>query len=122
MDDKKNLQPKKTDETDLTVSEDTIVVIVGMAVDSVEGFAGMSGTITDEIAEVFGKKSQAKGLKIDMHEDTVDVNLSICVKYGCRIPDVAWKIQEKVRNDITQMTEYKVSSVNIYVQSIDFSK
>ncbi len=108
-------------DNNLTISEETIAIIVGMAVNSVDGVAGMSSTITEELAEVFGKKSQARGIKVEIEEHGITVDLSIVVKFGCRIPDIAWTIQEKVKKDITAMTEYKVESVNIYVQAVDFS-
>jgi uncharacterized alkaline shock family protein YloU len=82
----------------------------------------MSTTITEELAEVFGRKSQAKGIKVELGSEGLIIDLSIIVKFGYRIPDIAWNIQEKVRKDILAMTEYKVESINIYVQSIDFSE
>lgn len=109
-------------ESNLTVSDETLAIIVGLAVSQVEGVAGMSTTITEELAEAFGKKAQSKGIKVDQGETGLIVDLSIVVKFGYRIPDVAWNIQEKVRKDILAMTEYNVESINVYVQSIDFSE
>jgi uncharacterized alkaline shock family protein YloU len=109
-------------ESYLTISEEAIAIIVGMAVNQIEGVAGMSTTITEELAEVFGRKSQAKGIKVELGSEGLIIDLSIIVKFGYRIPDIAWNIQEKVRKDILAMTEYKVESINIYVQSIDFSE
>lgn len=118
-----NIQINETEkDNNLTISEETLAIIVGMAVNDIEGVAGMSTTITEELAEVFGKKSESKGIKVDMSDDGLVINLSIIVKFGYRIPDIAWNIQEKVRNDVLAMTEYKVDSINVYVQAIDFTE
>lgn len=122
--DKDNLQINTTEniESNLTISDETLAIIVGLAINQVEGVAGMSTTITEELAEVFGKKAQSKGIKVELGSDGLIIDLSIVVQFGYRIPDVAWNIQEKVRKDILAMTEYKVDSINVYVQSIDFSE
>jgi len=117
-----NLQQiEEEKDTDLTISEETLAIIVKMAVTDVEGVAGMSTTLTEELAEAFGKKSELKGIKVEIGQNSVTVNLSVIMKFGYRIPDVAWHIQEKVRKDIMAMTEFEVESINVYVQGIDFS-
>ncbi|HBN85854.1 MAG TPA: Asp23/Gls24 family envelope stress response protein [Clostridiales bacterium] len=120
---KDNLQINTTEnESNLTISEETLAIIVGLAINQVDGVAGMSTTITEELAEVFGKKAQSKGIKVEFGNDGLVIDLSIVIKFGYRIPDIAWNIQEKVRKDILAMTEYKVESINVYVQSIDFTE
>jgi len=42
------------------------------------------------------------------------------VEYGCRIPDVSWEIQEKVKKSVETMTGLNVVEVNIHVQGVNF--
>ena len=44
------------------------------------------------------------------------------IDYGVSIPDIAFKIQENVKNTVETMTGLKVSQVNIHAQGISFKK
>ncbi|MPN49173.1 hypothetical protein SDC9_196788 [bioreactor metagenome] len=46
----------------------------------------------------------------------------IIIDYGISIPDIAFKVQENVKNTVETMTGLKVSQVNIHVQGINFKK
>ena len=45
-----------------------------------------------------------------------------CVRYGCRIPEMAWNIQEKVKREIAGRTEAAISKINIHVQGVSFDE
>jgi len=44
------------------------------------------------------------------------------VKYGLRIPDIAWDVQEAIKNQIENYTGYTVKAVNVHVQGIHFTE
>jgi uncharacterized alkaline shock family protein YloU len=46
--------------------------------------------------------------------------LYLIVRYGTRIPDVAWSVQENVKKAIESMTGLKVVKVNVHVQGVSF--
>ena len=48
------------------------------------------------------------------------VDIHIIVEFESRIPDVAFKIQEKVKSALEEKTGYTVASVNIHVDAIHF--
>ena len=68
-----------------------------------------------------GRKS-GDGIRVLSVEDgkipatTVDVYIRI--KYGYRIPDLVWDVQEKVKTDLERYTGYTVTAVNVNVQGI----
>jgi uncharacterized alkaline shock family protein YloU len=61
-------------------------------------------------------------LKVEIDDNDVTIDFYILVEYGARIPDVAWRIQEKVKSSIENMTGMNVASINIHVQGISFDK
>ena len=105
---------------DLRVTDEVIAIIAGMAATEVRGVAGMSGGIAGGIAEMLGRKSMAKGVRVEAGEKEAAIDLFIIVEYGHRIPDVAWEIQEKVKEAVEGMTGMQVIEVNIHVQGIRF--
>ncbi len=107
---------------EVKIVDDVIATIAGLAATEVEGVAGMSGGFVGDIAEILGKKSLSKGVKVDVKEKTSNIDLYIIVEYGTKIPDIAWEIQENVKKTIETMTSIEVNEVNIHVQGVNFTK
>ena len=57
-----------------------------------------------------------------MNGDSVGIDLYIVVEYGIKIPELAWTIQENVKNRVETMTGLTVSKVNIHIEGISFEK
>jgi len=106
----------------ISFEDEVIAIIAGIAATEVEGVAAMSGGIVGGIAEKLGMKNLSKGVKVEVGEKETAVDLYIIVEYGCRIPEVAWNIQENVKKAVESMTGLKVVEVNIHVQGINFEK
>ena len=109
--------------TNLNISEDVIGIIAGLAASEVEGIAGMTLGFVYGINQILGgNKKYSKGVKIDLDGKKVTVDLFVNIKYGVRIPDVAWAAQNAVKNAVETMTGLEVVAVNINVQGITFDK
>ena len=113
----------KTENDTIKISDDVVAVIAGVAVSEVPGVAGMAGGFAGGISEVFsGKKNLAKGIKVEIDEKDVKIDVNIIVNYGVRIPDVAFDIQNKVKQSVETMTGLKVNEVNVHVQGVNIEK
>ncbi len=108
--------------TNLNISEEVIAIIAGIAAGEVEGVAGMSLGFVDGVSEMFGKKKYSKGVKVEIDQDSVVIDIYVIVAYGVRIPDVAWSIQNSVKTSVENMTGLTVKAVNINVQGVNFEK
>lgn len=110
----------KTENEGIQISSDVVAVIAGVAVSEVQGVSGMSGGFAGGITEVLsGKKNLAKGIKVEINEDTARIDVNIIVEYGSRIPDVAFEIQNRVKKSVENMTGLKVEEVNVHVQGVN---
>lgn len=110
----------KTENDGIKISDDVVAVIAGVAVSEVTGVAGMAGGFAGGISEVFsGKKNLAKGIKAEINENFVKIDVNIIVEYGSRIPDVAFEIQNRVKKAVESMTGLKVEEVNVHVQGVN---
>lgn len=106
----------------ISFDDEVIAIIAGIAATEVEGVAAMSSGIAGGIAEKLGMRNLSKGVKVEVGEKETAIDLYIIVEYGCRIPEVAWNIQENVKKAVESMTGLKVVEVNIHVQGINFEK
>ncbi|MCI9177108.1 MAG: Asp23/Gls24 family envelope stress response protein [Clostridia bacterium] len=103
----------------IKIADDVIAVIAGVAVAEVPGVAEMSGGFAGGISEVLsGKKNLSKGIKVESGEKETKIDVNIIVEYGTRIPDVAFEIQNKVKNAVENMTGLKVVEVNVHIQGV----
>lgn len=106
----------------VTFGDDVISTIAGLAAISIPGTAGMSGGLVGGIAEFLGKKNFSKGVKIEVVNGEVVINLYVIAEYGVALPEVCDKIQDTVKRDVETMTGYAVKSVNIHVQGIKVNR
>lgn len=109
--------------TNLNISEDVISIIAGLATSEVEGISGMTVGFVDGLNQFLGNnKKYSKGVKVTLDGKKVVIDIYVNVKYGVRIPDVAWSAQNAVKKSVETMTGLEVSAVNINVQGIIFDK
>ena len=104
----------------IRIADEVVSIISGLAATEKDGVASMSGGIAGGIAEALGRKNLSKGVKVEVGEEEASIDLFMIVRYGSRIPDVAWKVQENVKKAVENMTGLKVVKVNVHVQGVNF--
>ena len=64
--------------------------------------------------------SKGKGIKLCFEKEGVFVDISIIAHYGYNIPELAFRIQQKIKEMVESMTKYKIAKVDVHVQSVVF--
>lgn len=103
------------------IANDVVAMIAGLAATEVEGVNAMVGNISNELMSMVGMKNLAKGVKVDIHEGVVKVELAVTLDYGYNIPGICTKVQEKVKNAIENMTGLQVAEVNLRIAAINLA-
>ncbi len=104
---------------EVQIADEVVAIIAGLAATEVEGVASMAGNITNELVGKLGMKNLSKGVKVDVTEEHVSVDISLNVKYGYKIPDVCEKVQERVKTAIENMTGLMVLDVNVKIAGVN---
>ena len=104
---------------EVQIADEVVAIIAGLAATEVEGVDSMAGNITNEWVSKLGMKNLSKGVKVDVTEEHVSVDLSLTMRYGYSIPAVCEKVQEKVKTAIENMTGLSVLDVNIRVAVVN---
>jgi uncharacterized alkaline shock family protein YloU len=102
----------------IQIADDVVSSIAGLAVTEVEGVSKLTGNVPNELVAKLGKKNLARGIKIDMTEKDIKVDVSIEVKFGYNIMKVSKAVQDKVKQSLLNMTGLNVSTVNVKVSGI----
>lgn len=121
--DKKNVVLKSDEEVGaVQIADDVVAMIASLATTEVEGVYGMAGNITNELMSKVGMKSLTKGVKVDIADGNVKVDLAVTMEYGFNIPATCQKVQEKVKTAIENMTGLSCSDVNIRISAVSMNK
>jgi uncharacterized alkaline shock family protein YloU len=102
------------------IAPEVIEVIAGIAASEVEGVAQMRGNFASGVVERLGKKNHGKGVKVDLTEEGIKVEVYCLMKFGISIPAVAQKIQDNIRQALLNMTALEAQEINIHVVGILF--
>lgn len=106
----------------ISIADDVVASIAGIAAMEVKGVSKLTGNISKELISKLGKKSLAKGVRIDIAEGKVRIDLSLELEYGNNIRKVSEAVQSKVKQSIENMTGLKVKAVNVIVSGIKAEK
>jgi uncharacterized alkaline shock family protein YloU len=104
------------------ISPEVIEVIASIAATEVEGVSGMRGSFATGVAERLGKRNHGKGVKVDLKEEGITIDVYVLMNYGISIPEVAQKIQDNICQTLRTMTSLEVSAANIHVVGIQFEE
>ena len=123
-----NYQPDvKLDENPngtVSFATEVVATIAGLAATEVEGVASMSSQ-SSGFADMFSRKNSrnfTKGVRIDLDNNKVTVDITIIVEYGSPVPDVARSIQENVKKAIETMSGLDVHAVDVHVVGMSFER
>ena len=92
----------------IVFAEDVVATIAYLAASEVEGVHAMIGTTMEGLSEKLGKKNYTKGVKVEVGTEECACDITIVVKYGYRIQEVAQKVQMEIKNAIETMTGLRV--------------
>ena len=105
------------------ISEEVLAAIAAAAATEVEGVGSLAANLGSDIAELLGgKKNLSKGVHITVEEESVRVDVSILIKYGYTIIDVAKEVQNAVFSAIENTSGLTVECVNVHVLGVAFDR
>ena len=76
------------------------------------------------VAEVEGtipNTEKKNGISLFFEKDGVYADVSVVVKYGYNIPELAYRIQQSVKQSVENMTRFKIAEVDVHIQDVVFA-
>ena len=104
----------------IKISEEVVNRITSIAAREVDGVVAL-GTPTGGISDFLGKKNQSKskGIKVELGENSTEIDIHISVRFGMNICDVARKVQESVKSALESYVGMDNILINVFVDAID---
>jgi len=111
----------------VSFATEVVATIAGLAATEIEGVASMAGANNGtSLADILSRrmannsKNLTKGVKVEVQDGKVIVDVNFIVEYGSPVPEVAKNIQENVKKAIKTMSGLTVETVVILQQAFFF--
>ncbi len=121
------MQTIKNNLGEINISIETIESMVSLNLANVKGLVGSKKTIVKEITDMLmgninKENNTPRNIKVEIKDNNIFIDLSIIIKYGVRIPDIAWDIQNRIKEDLIKKIDSDAREINIHIQGIQFPK
>ena len=108
---------------EVQIADEVVTIIAGLAATEVDGVASMAGNITNELVSKLGMKNLSKGVKVEIVDSVVSVDLTLNIEYGMNILETSKKVQEKVKAvSYTHLDVYKRQVRGLVAPAMDAIK
>lgn len=104
------------------IAPEVIEVIAGLAATEVKGLYAMRGNLASGVAEALGKKTHNKGVKVELTNEGITIDVYCIINFGSSIPQIAQKLQTNIRQTLRNMTQLEISEINIHVVGINMDE
>ena len=104
----------------IDVSESFVRKLVEMSVSECFG-VNQVGLLEEDEKKASKKKREARLVAVKYTGDSLVINLHIEVPYGINIMEVVKSVKEKIRYNVKEMLNKKVSAIHIYIDSMRVS-
>ena len=106
----------------IIISDEAIEAIILNATLTVNGVLDTWKGMEEYIPYFNKDKRHLHGIDFIIEKDVLKTNIFVIVKYGTDLKKIGEKVQKKVKEQIENMTPYKVSTVNVFVEDVKDEK
>ena len=103
------------------VTADSVIEIATMSTTSLEGVTGMAKEAEGLKGSILTRDGTVKdGIKYSHDkEGNTTLDVYVRVKYGVKIPQLAWELQRKIQDDVNAKTGILLNDIHIHVEGVD---
>ncbi len=112
-------KPNAVNKNSLKISEDVIAKIVEITVNDIKEVKEITKPRFD-ISGLLMKSDSNSDIDVKVNGDSVEISLGLTVDSNCRVKNVAEKIQQKIKDEVQNMTGIIVTRVNVSIDGIAF--
>lgn len=105
----------------VSYNKNILLSIINLAAKEISGVSKLCSNFGSKFKKWFSS-NYFEGVKISYGKDSLSVDVYINVFFGYSVADVAYRVQENIKNGISSMMDIKVNGINVHVLGVDFSK
>ena len=113
-------EEEKTDFGAIKIHNNVIASIAYLAALEVDGVSRICDDIKSHIAHLIGKRTKSGAIDARTEKnENVSITIPIIVKYGYNIPEVALKVQEKVKNAVEEAADISTKDIIVKIKGVE---
>ena len=106
----------------ITCDRKILLSIISLATKEISGVSELVDTPETKIKRFFNK-NDSKGVKVKFYPNgRLIIDVYIKVFSESNVPDISFRVQENIKNNISSMVEMKAGKINVHVVGVDFIK
>ena len=122
MPESKGYLKSSDDKGSINICQNVVAVIAAAAVVDNDGVYGLYQSPGRELTTVSGKKGISKGVRINISEDNITVDVYYIANLGYAVNEVGEAVQKAVKTAIEEAVGVTVSAVNVHVCGVSLKK
>ncbi len=99
------------------IDRDILLSIINLAAKEISGVDSLTNDYLPWIKRPFKKKSEGVQIKFE-NNSTIKIDIYMIVKVGYSVPDIAFRVQENVKNSLNSMVGLKPGKINVHVYGV----
>lgn len=115
MNNKKNSLVKKGK---VEIDRDILLSIINLATKEINGVHSLTNAELPLLNKMSKPKSEGVRIKFDIN-GTLNVDVYIIVNIGYAVPDIAYRVQENIKNSLNSMVGIKPGKINVHVCGVN---
>ena len=103
----------------ISIENEVIARIAGLTAVDCYGIVGMAAkNMKDGLVQLLKRESLKKGIRINVNEEQISIDLHIIVEYGTNITAIAENIISTVKYKVETVCGIAVEQVNVFVEGV----
>lgn len=104
----------------ITCDRKILLSIISLAAKEISGVSELVDTPTTKLKRIVNK-NDSKGVKLKvLPNGKLIIDVYLKVFNGCSVPDISFRVQENIKNNITSMVDLKTGKINVHIVGVDF--
>ena len=118
-DNKSNI--KKQAKGNVTYGSNIVLSVINLATKEIAGVSSIVTKFSSMLKRWFSN-NYYEGVKVTYNKDAMNIDVYINVCFGYNVTEVAYRVQENIKNSLSGMIDVKINRINVHVLGVEFPK
>ena len=118
-DNKSNI--KKQAKGNVTYGSNIVLSVINLATKEIAGVSSIVTKFSSMLKRWFSNNYYV-GVKVTYNKDAMNIDVYINVCFGYNVTEVAYRVQENIKNSLSGMIDVKINRINVHVLGVEFPK
>ena len=98
----------------ITCNKNIVLSVINLAAKEIAGVSSLSDNFGSAIKKWFSN-NYYEGVKITYDKENVVIDVYLNVFYGYNVSEIAYRVQENIKNSLSSMIDINVDKINVHV-------